>query len=351
MATEDPTPQGPPTEDSPQRPPEWYAAAEAEERAAEAEHESTQDRQQDLLGQGAYFTLRHLSRQPGGWSDPDLQDARRVIAALRPDGGFSFADLDPGAPGPPPPAPAAERPFAVWNGVNLTGDLESIIGRVHALTPPGDWSVEWFPKAGEGGSWQSALSDPRGLSGPAMLAAWVARGLALGARVAPYVVVRGRPEWNAIEWEQIGACAAEAGKVVLNLEPPGGGRFYWNGPTTPAYIQQYCDGFREAMQRHGAASADVSLCYIPRRGQVDELGGDAALRVWIRNVTMASGECYEDAPAPALAPGYAIPNIMARYSEDPRKLIPCVQRSMIGRYADSAWAAAGMEVWHLDGNI
>jgi hypothetical protein len=95
----------------------------------------------------------------------------------------------------------------------------------------------------------------------------------------------------------------------------------------------------------------LELCAIPRWTQINELGGKATLQAWLDRVARASWECYEDAPAPQLAPGYAIPNVVRQLSTNPNHAIPLVQRSMIGRYADSEWVVPGCEVWHLDGNI
>lgn len=240
------------------------------------------------------------------------------------------------------PAPTA-RAFGVWNGVTILHSLSETFARVKALTPPGDWQPEWYPKAGEGGTWQRDLSDPNGLSGEAMLATWVAYGKQDGVAVVPYVVVRGRAAWNTAEWAQVAACVRAAGRCILNLEP---GAQYWNGGTTPEAIDRYMDGVNAA----GAPDTALELCAIPRTAQVNELGGPAALGTWLDRVARASWECYEDSPAPALAPGYAIPNVVQPLTSDPLKQIPLVQRSMIGRYADSEWTANGCEVWHLDGS-
>lgn len=242
------------------------------------------------------------------------------------------------------PAPVS-KVFSVWNGNTMHHQtVRAVAEAVKALSPDQAWGLEWFPKAGEGGTWQSAWdSSPLAISGPAHLSDLAAEmRIEHGIRLVPYVVIRGRPEWREAEMEQIRQCVLAAGMCILNLEP---GSDYWNGPTDVGGVH------------HWFTSLDVAedklwLCAIPRQSAVNELGGDDVMRVWASegNVAGVSWECYEDAPAPDLAPGGALERAKAWVAVRNYEwgLIPVIQRSMIDRYKD--WPSPSIQVWTLDGN-
>src|ERR1051326_1079876 len=123
----------------------------------------------------------------------------------------------------PQPKPTTRR-FTVWMSSNIPahyGSVDDIAAAVFALVPPGSWDeVELLLKAGEGGSWQAAFDPhPLAINSPMGLLERVQDGRAVGLRVSPYVVVRGRPEWMAGEVQMIRQCVEVAGRCVLNVEP------------------------------------------------------------------------------------------------------------------------------------
>jgi hypothetical protein len=296
-----------------------------------------------VIGPGIEEAMRQYADEPKGDEKPLSEDYQAAPGRDRLYIYSKQANQVYVSPKVDAPTPTA-RVFGVWNGVTLLHTLGTIFSRVRALTPPGDWQPAWYPKAGEGGTWQRALSDPNGLTGEAMLRDWVRQGAATGVGVIPYVVVRGRAEWNTAEWDQIAACVRAAGWCILNLEP---GTPYWNGGTDADAGRRYLHGLAA---RTGVGKESLELCAIPRTTQINELGGPETLKGWLEGVSRASWECYEDSPAPALAPGYAIPHVVQPLTSDPLKQIPLIQRSMIDRYHDSEWLANGGEVWHLDGS-
>ncbi len=221
---------------------------------------------------------------------------------------------------------------------------------MRALAPPGTWTHEWLVKAGEGGTWQGTWdSHPLALDGPDKLRSLRQQGERLDPPlvVTPYVVVRGRPEWNEAEWEQIAACADVADRVVLNLEP---GSQYWNGPKDPTGVrEQYLEPMLERV-RSRAPRAKLELCAIPRQWVVDELGGRESLRAWLESVSSASWECY-DAAAPDLDVGKSLTRVTGWGGHETAYRIPVVQRSRIAAWADTPLCRPGFQVWHLDGDI
>jgi hypothetical protein len=255
-------------------------------------------------------------------------------------------------------APAAARPptarrFTVWNGSSISPahrTIEDLAIATYALLPAGVWDeVELLLKAGEGGTWQSAFDPhPLALSGPTMLAAHIATADGYALRITPYVVVRGRGDWLAGEQAQIRQCVQVARRCILNVEP---GAPYWNGPNDPGFIRGYLRGI-------GVQASALEVCLIPRQTQVDELGGAACIRAWTDPalVGAASWETYGMA-----APGYgrdslqvdaAIPRLDGwGVPPAPQYRIPLVQRDERDRWTDTPWCAAGLAVWHLDGNI
>jgi hypothetical protein len=253
---------------------------------------------------------------------------------------------DPAPPSPPePPAPpATRRAFSVWHGNSIGnfGSLEQIVDAVRALCPePDACDLEWWPKAGEV-DWQSAFDPhPLAISGPEELGRHHARMSELGVRLVPYVVVRGRPEWQDREQAMIRACVQYTGVCCLNLEP---GTQYWNGATSPGGVQLWLDAL-------GVPPDNLWLCPIPRRWVIDTLGGPATMRTWMAACAGTSWQCYEDAPAPDLAPDRALPLVDEWAPNDsPWHRIALVQRSMVQRYWDHPRMQLAMQVWHLAGN-
>lgn len=255
-------------------------------------------------------------------------------------------------PAPEPPPPHVARRFSVWMGSSIAPHfktVEQIAIAVYALLPPGVWDeVEVLLKAGEGGSWQSQFdSHPLAISGTVSLALLVADGKAHGLRISPYVVVRARPQWIVGEQTVIRHCVNAAGRCVLNVEP---GTPYYNGPNDPAFIKSFYDGI-------GVPKETLEACLIPRAGQVAELGGAKCVYAWTSNAGSASWECYGivagisgptsllvDEAIPRIDTfGWAPPGLQYR--------IPLVQRPEIGRWAPTIWAAAGLQAWHLTGDI
>lgn len=254
-------------------------------------------------------------------------------------------------PSEPEPAPIA-KPFRVWNGTQIASRYHSVADvaeAVRALIPAGSWAPEWLVKAGEGGTWQARWDRHRlAVSGPEKLRELVQAGQDCGLAVTPYVVVRGRAEWREAEIEQIAQCAAAAGRVVLNLED---GLAYWNGPTdTVALRELYLLPMLRRVQEL-AAGATVQLTVIPRAWVLDALGGPDAIREWLRFCNGCSWECYGMAARDLLVDA-AVPRVRALFPDWPDcYFVPLVQRGELARWAGTEWAAAGIEVWHLDGDV
>lgn len=261
--------------------------------------------------------------------------------------------------------------FSVWNGVTINPayrSLQDIRDAILALKPEGRWSIEWIPKAGEGGSWQGFEWDDHHLAikGFGHLQGLVEEGKRLrpALHVVPYVVIRGRPEWREAELQQVAECAVAARRVILNLEP---GSYYWNGPTTARQLQEeyigpMWDRIRAAFGPDPAwRKVFLEVAAIPRQWVVDALGGDdddpairSTLEAWVEGCQGMSWECYD-----AIAPDLDVAGSMARvyrWLGDTSKAgrasfrIPIVQRSRIQAWAHTGYARYGLEVWHLDGD-
>lgn len=247
--------------------------------------------------------------------------------------------------------------FSVWNGVSINPayrDLADIRDAVYSLKPDG-FTAEWLVKAGEGGTWQAAWDPhPLALDGMGKLIDIYRQGQGLKPKlkVTPYVVVRGREEWNEAEWRQIAEAAFVNNRVALNLED---GAPYWNGPTNAERLRE--EYLRPMMRvlRSVAPYARVQVTAIPREWVVDDLGGPACIRSWLDVATEASWECYG-----LVASDLLVDRAMARVRgwldgcgcfEKPRYRVPLVQRGEIDRWAGTEYTAAGLEVWHLDGDV
>lgn len=248
------------------------------------------------------------------------------------------------------------RRFAAWNGTTIHPAYQSLANirdAVQAIAPAGSWGLAWYPKAGEGGTWQSAWDGhPLAIDGPDKLRALVREGRRLRPRlnVVPYVVVRGRADWNEAEWEQIAACAREAGEVVLNLEP---GSAYWAGPTDAAELT--AEYILPLKARLAGIKAKLRLAAIPRAWVFDALGGAATMVAWLYACDSASWECY-GMVADDLLVDRAIPRVRAMLAAvgvqlPARYYSPIVQRGEIGTWVGTPWARYSLEVWHLDGDI
>lgn len=252
-------------------------------------------------------------------------------------------------PASPPSPPATVRRFTVWGPSNLSPRYSSILDilvEVQRLVVGSGWTeVEFLMKAGEGGTWQGAFdSHPLAPRGPNDLIDYVQVARDFGMRVSPYVVVRGRREWLAAEQVMIEKCCAIAGRCNLNVEP---GTPYWNGPNDPDFIRDYLRGSgpRDALE--------VTL--IPRLSQVNELGGRACIAAWTDPtlVGSASWECY-GVSAPISGPtsllvDEAIPRLDGwGVPADLHYRIPICQRSERARWAETIWAAGGLQIWFLD---
>lgn len=276
----------------------------------------------------------------------------RAAALLTP---ATFVPISPPVPAPPTLA------FGVWNGVSIGrryGSLGDIAEAIGDLAPSVGWRFEWLVKAGEAGTWQATWdSHPMAVSGPEKLADLIAQGREFGLEVVPYVIVRGRPSWRTAEWVQIAECAAVASRTVLNLEP---GDHYWDGPTQVGQLDQdYLQPLRQRIDAR-APGAPLELCAIPRERVINELGGRATIRAWLRAAQSASWECY-DAASPhrdgetyeCLDVAHSMQRVENWLPEELRRSeyrIPLVQRSRIHAWSDTEYAAAGLQVWHLDGD-
>ncbi len=193
-----------------------------------------------------------------------------------------------------------QKLFSVWNGITIGQqytNLQDIKNAVHVLNPfprRTTWREEWLVKAGEGGTWQAALGDNHqlALSGPSKLADLVQEGLTLRGKlnVIPYVVIRGRPEWDDAEHQQIVDCCQVAQRCILNLEP---GAQYWDGPIDQQqlfneYINPLLDRLNISL---GANNWQLEVCMIPRQWTQDVLGGEPAWAAWVSKVQRVSYEC------------------------------------------------------------
>lgn len=242
------------------------------------------------------------------------------------------------------------KKLMVWNGTTIHHEsLSEIKQAILDLAP--DRQPVWLPKAGEGGSWQSTWdSHPLALDGFGRLTDMVREGNAMGLGIVPYVVVRGRPEWNDAEHKQIAEIAVATRHVVLNLEC---GDWYWNGPTNPDVLRaEYLEPLRNRIK--DAFGGDPAWRYvklevtaIPRQWVVNELGGQEALVAWAKYAKAMSWECYD-----AIADDLGVADSLYRVSQWlPGKSasfrIPLVQKSRI-----PVWAPyfPTLEVWHLDGD-
>jgi hypothetical protein len=245
----------------------------------------------------------------------------------------------------------------VWNGVSINPRFRSvadIAAAVLALVPACSWDqIEWLVKAGEGGSYQASWlhpswgdGHPLAVDGAAKLGQLIQEGQQAGIRVTPYVVIR-RGTMAGAEQAMIRELVHVAGRCVLNREP---GPMYDAGPFDPADDAAYLAGI-------GCAAACLEVCTIPRIGQVQELGGAASIRAWSDGCGSASWETYGlVAPIPgptSLRVDQAIPRVSAYgwAGSGQQYRIPVVQRGELGQWAWTAWADAGLQCWHLDGDI
>jgi hypothetical protein len=254
---------------------------------------------------------------------------------------------------PAPALPQTRRRFTVWNGSSISPAHQTIGDlclATLALVPAGQWDeVELLLKAGEGGSWQSNFDGHHlALNGPTNLASHIAVAKVAGVKISPYVVVRGRAPWIADEQAMIRQCAATAGRCILNVEP---GAPYWNGANDPGFIRAYLAGCN-------VPGGSLEVCLIPRQTQVNELGGAACIQAWT-DPALVDGASWETYGLAAPLPGpsslrvdWAIPRLDAwGVPQELRYRIPVCQRDERDVWVPTIWAAAGLQVWHLDGNI
>lgn len=247
-------------------------------------------------------------------------------------------------PNPPHPPGPLHQAFSVWTGAEIPSGLRTEVAVADAIKRLVPWptpQLEWYLKAGEGGSWEAEWDKhPLAIGAAQDLQHRVMVMAHLGIRVVPWVVVRGRPEWAEGEYEMIRACSEIAGSCVLNLEP---GRQYWVGPTDP-------EGVAEWIDRIGVGPESLWLTAIPRHSATAELGGPETMRAWLDRVGGASWECY-DATAPDLAPDLALPRVDAwDLSMSPWRRIPVIQRSRLNTWADTEFANLALQCWHLGGD-
>jgi hypothetical protein len=248
------------------------------------------------------------------------------------------------------------RRFAVWLGVSIDpkySTISDIAADIAVLCPPGDWAKEVLIKAGEGGSWQAEFDKhPLAVSGAAMLGILCEQGEAVGLKVTPYFIVRGKPAWVPGEVDTIVQAAVAAGRVVLNLEP---GAQYWNGPTdAQAVAASYLDPLRRLIRERGGENVTVEVAGIPRQWVVDALGGDNAMNVWAEHAERMSWECY-DKSAADLDVALSMDRVREWLSDVPNAQgieyrIPIVQQSRIAAWAGTHYADGGLEVWFLNGD-
>jgi hypothetical protein len=253
-------------------------------------------------------------------------------------------------------ASAAKR-FAVWNAVNIGrqyGNLGDINQAISGLLPDGQWQREWIVKAGEGGSYQARFLHPSwgdshslAISSADDLADRIAEGNRYGLVVTPYITIRGRPEWLSGELTQIAECAAVSERVILNLEP---GAEFWNGPTSPIWVS---NNYIKPLSKLLPANAAIELAAIPRDWVFRALGGVDTMDAWLSGCKYASWECYD-----GVATDLRVDDSFARLSrwlgpdyQSANYRIPIVQRNRCAYWAATEYAANGLEVWHLDGDI
>lgn len=306
------------------------------------EWQKQDDIQQDHGFRAVYHLTKYLSER-----DPvsaDLQEARAHINAVN-NTEFTF-NLE---------APKVDpvRAFGVWNGVSIAHrTMNDLFQAVRDLWEPYKDQfdqVEWYPKAGEGGSWQARYLHPTWGDSSSLAIDGIARirdmqdiGKAYRIPVIPYVVIRGRNEWNEQEWTQIAQIGRACGRVILNLEP---GVEYWNGPTDVQGVSRWWDNLRA---RTGDAVLEVAC--IPRASVARAFGGTNVMAEWIRRADRFTWECY-DAIASDLGPE-SLKLVKDWYPDaGPEKLIPIVQRNRIRAWSGLPQSGYGMQVWHLDGNI
>ncbi len=247
-------------------------------------------------------------------------------------------------PPPPPPSEPVRRTFSVWTGANIPTQYRTekdLAEAIRGLCPWPDANLEWWVKAGEGGSWEGEWDQhPLAIRDEDDLSNRVAQMAGLRIRVVPWVVLRGRPEWEVGEQGVIRECVSATGVCALNLEP---GDLYWNGPTDPGGVSEWLD-------RLGLAPDLLWLTAIPRTTAVAALGGPLTMASWLSHVAGASWECY-DATASDLSPDLALPRVgLWDLTASPWKQIPVVQRSRIGAWSESKWAQMALQVWTLDGD-
>jgi hypothetical protein len=169
---------------------------------------------------------------------------------------------------PPKDDPIPVKPFlGYWGGQNIGSwyqGYEQVFAQVKQLSGPymeKFGPLEWYPKAGEGGSWQARYlhptwGDPHPLAidGPGAIRTMVEMGKADGVGVNPYINVRGNPAWNEGEWRQICEIMQQGvGRVILNLE---NGTDFWLGPTDPEGVQRYWDGLYRTADEMGVGMGD-----------------------------------------------------------------------------------------------
>lgn len=244
------------------------------------------------------------------------------------------------------PPTAEQRYLAVWTGTTLDPSDTSVPYLKQKILdvcpwPSDETTLEWYVKAGEGGTWQRTWDDhPLAPSSGDNLAQLHQNAQHFNLGVVPYVVVRGRPEWQAAEQQQIRECVQATGHCILNLESGGA---YWNGPTDPGGVQAWFDQL-------GVDPARLWLTTIPRYWVLEELGGVETLKVWMRNCAGTSWECY-GAIAPDLKADVAIPRMQQLFGEfGPWYFIAAVNRSEIATWAGTPYATPALQAWQLYGD-
>jgi hypothetical protein len=262
---------------------------------------------------------------------------------------------------PPKDDPIPIKPFlGYWGGQNIGSwyqGYEQVFAQVKQLSGPymeKFGPLEWYPKAGEGGSWQARYlhptwGDPHPLAidGPGAIRTMVEMGKADGVGVNPYINVRGNPAWNEAEWRQICEIMQQGvGRVILNLE---NGTDFWLGPTDPEGVQQYWDGLYKTADEMDVGLT-VEIASIPRANVFRELGGKATMQTWLANADQASWECY-DAIASDLGPNSLLLVNPIAPDDGPHWRYPICQRNRMAVWSALSQSDHGMEVWYLDGNF
>lgn len=243
-----------------------------------------------------------------------------------------------------PVRPTPQRYFSVWTGAyqdQADTSVPYVKQKIHNLCPWDNAYLEWYVKAGEGGSWQRQFDDhPLAPDSENGLRGLYDNAAHFSLKVVPYVVVRGRFEWEAQEHEQIRACVRATGACVLNLEP---GAPYWNGPVTSTGVQNW-------FNRLAVPPENLFLTAIPRHSAVMSLGGWETMRTWVWNVGGVSWECY-GAIADDLRVDQAIPRVREMLpGYGPWYFVPVVNRSEIVEWAGTTYAEPALQVWYLDGD-